>query len=118
MWMRIALNYNIAYFNRVCATYFHDAENRACKKKSRLIDSSCSYAEDILKEIKELGGYSIYFEEYLIKQIISKARYMIEEGNNKEARKLLYKYRYTKLNKKAIIKTFILSWILTIYATL
>ena len=109
MWVRIALTYNIVYFNRVCATYFHDAENRACKKKSGLIDSSSAYAEDILIEVKKLGSYSNYFEEYMIKQIISKVRYMIEEGNNKEARKLLYKYSYTKLNRKALIKTFILS---------
>jgi glycosyltransferase involved in cell wall biosynthesis len=114
MWMRIALNYDIAYFNRVCATYFRNAENRACNKKSKLIDSSSSYAEDILIEIKELGSHSIYFEEYMVKRIIDKARYMIEEDNRKEARKLLYKYRFTKFNKKALIKTFISSWIPTI----
>jgi hypothetical protein len=50
----------------------------------------------------------------MVKRIIDKARYMIEEDNRKEARKLLYKYRFTKFNKKALIKTFISSWIPTI----
>ena len=30
---------------------------------------------------------------------------------NKEARKLLYKYKYTRLNRKALIKTYVLSFI-------
>lgn len=114
MWIRIALNYKIVYLNRICSTYFQDSDNRACKMNTKLIYSSSSFAEEQLIKGKELGNSSIYFEEYMIKRIISKARYMIEEGNSKEARKLLNKYRYTKLNKKALIKTFILSWIPTI----
>ena len=111
MWIRIALNYDIVYLNKTCATYYHDADNRACKRKVEQKYSIVSYVEDILAQGKNLGTTSIYFEEYMIKIIISKARYLIEENNRKEARKLLYKYRYTKLNRNALIKTIILSWI-------
>lgn len=31
MWFRIALKYKIAYYNIPCATYYQNAENRACK---------------------------------------------------------------------------------------
>lgn len=111
MWIRVALNYDIVYINQICATYFINAENRACKKESRLTDSMASYAEEVLYKGKESGYNPIYFEEYMIKNIISKARYLIFEGNRKEARKLLLKYRYSKLNKKLIFKIYILSFI-------
>ncbi len=111
MWRRIALKYDIVYLNEICAIYFHDADNRACKRKSMLIDSIVNHSEDILLQNKELGRYSPYFEEYMIKNIITKARYLIDEGKAKEARKLLNKYKYTKLNKKYLTKMYILSWI-------
>jgi len=111
MWIRIALNYDIAYFNQVCALYFLEAENRACKRKSKLTNSAASYSEDILIKAKKAGNCSIFFEEYMIKSIITKARYLIDEDKRKEARKLLYKYCYTKLSKKHLIKTYILSFI-------
>ena len=103
MWRRIALKYDIVYLNEICAIYFHDADNRACKRKSMLIDSIVNHSEDILLQNKELGRYSPYFEEYMIKNIITKARYLIDEGKAKEARKLL--------NKKYLTKMYILSWI-------
>lgn len=39
----------------------------------------------------------------MIKNIIHKSRYYINENKRQDARKLLYKYRYTKHNKKALI---------------
>jgi glycosyltransferase involved in cell wall biosynthesis len=111
MWCRIALNYDIAYFNEICATYFHDADNRACSRKTNLMNYRINYAEEALLKAKESGNYSNYAEEYMIQSIISKARYLIDEGMLKEARKLLYKYRYTRLNKKLLIKTYIISWV-------
>lgn len=109
MWCRIALNYDIAYLNEICATYFHDADNRACSKNAALIETRINYAEDTLLKVKKLGYYSYYFEEYMILGIITKAGYLIDEGKGKDARELLYKYRYTKLNKKCLIKTYIVS---------
>lgn len=52
MWCRIALNYDIAYFNEVCATYFYDADNRACKRKLILSECNANYAEDKLIKVK------------------------------------------------------------------
>ena len=111
MWRRIALKYDIVYLNEICAIYFHDADNRACKRKSMLIDLMVNYSEEILFENKGLENYSPYFVEYMINNIITKARYLIDEGKAKEARKLLNKYKYTKLNKKYLTKMYILSWI-------
>jgi glycosyltransferase involved in cell wall biosynthesis len=110
MWIKIALNYDIVYLNQICATYFYDTDNRACERKGKLTNSSASYAEDTLAKAKKAGNYSIFFEEYMIKSVITKARYLIDEDKRKEARKLLYKYSYTKLNKNYLIKTYILSF--------
>ncbi|GKX31763.1 hypothetical protein SH1V18_42430 [Vallitalea longa] len=111
MWCRIALKYRIAYFNSICATYFHDAENRACNKKVNIYYAFSNYAEDILLQEKESGNNSVYFEEYMIKKIINKSKLLIFEDKCKEGRQLLYKYRYTKLNKKVLVKVYILSFI-------
>lgn len=111
MWIRIALNYDVAYLNKICATYFHNADNRACKRKARLIDSAVNLTEDILLESKGMEKYSIYFEEYMIQCIITKAKYMIEEDENKAARQLLQKYRATKINKRYLIKIYTMSFI-------
>ena len=111
MWCRIALNYNIAFSNKICATYFHNADNRACNRKAVLSESFSNYAEDILKIGRNAKNYSFYFEEYAIEKIISKARFYINENKRRDARKLLYKYRYTKYNKKALMKTYMLSWL-------
>ena len=47
----------------------------------------------------------------MIENIINKSRYYINENKRRDARKLLYKYRYTKYNKKALMKTYMLSWL-------
>lgn len=111
MWCRIALDYDIAFSNKVCATYFQNADNRACNRKAVLSESFSNYAEDILKIGRNAKNYSFYFEEYAIEKIISKARFYINENKRRDARKLLYKYRYTKYNKKALMKTYMLSWL-------
>lgn len=119
MWIRIALNYDIVYLNKVCASYYQDSDNRACKKSEVLKNRVSSYSEEILLKAKKHGNNSIYFEEYMIKLIISKARTMIEENDRSRARKILFRYRYTKYNKKQLLKIFILSYmpkkILSVY---
>jgi len=111
MWCRIALNYDIAFSNKACATYFLDASNRACNKKVVLSYSFSNIAEDILKRGRSAKNYSIYFEEYMIRILINKARLLIDENRRIEAIKLLYKYRYTKYNKKELVKTYIRSFL-------
>lgn len=112
MWCRIALAYDIAYLNTVCATYFHDAENRACNKKAILSESSVAKAvESYVKVKKKINNHSDYAEEYMIKNIIIKAKYLIDDDKCKKARDLLFKYRHTRFNRKLLIKTYIISWI-------
>ena len=111
MWCRIALNYDIVFVNKVCVTYFQNAENRACEKQTSLKKSFANYADVILTNNKQAPKSSLHFEEYMIKIIISKARYLIRDNKRRDARKLLNKYKYTKYNKKLLIKAYILSLI-------
>ncbi|MFA6866939.1 MAG: glycosyltransferase family 2 protein [Clostridia bacterium] len=110
MWCRIALNFDIAYSNQIQATYFYNSENRACNNNAVLEDTFANQAEEMLLEEKKKRKISTSFEEYMIKEIIIKATLLIDNNKRKEARQLLYKYRYTKLNKKTLITTYILSW--------
>ena len=110
MWCRIALNYNVVFFNKVCATYFQDAENRSVTRKGILTQSFANNAEEILLKEEKVGNKSVNFEEYMIKIIISKAMYMIKNNDYKNARKVLKKYKHTKFNKKRWFKTYLLSF--------
>ncbi|WP_159435682.1 glycosyltransferase family 2 protein [Salimicrobium salexigens] len=110
MWCKIALNYNIVFSNKLLAKYHKDAENMATLKQLEYNKSFMSYVEQILLKEKENGNNSIFFEEYMISRLILKARYLISVNKNKEARNLLYRYKTTKYNKKAMIKTYILSF--------
>lgn len=110
MWCRIGLNYNVVFLNKVCATYFQNAENRSVARKGILAESFANNAEEILRKEQNAGNNSLYFEEYMIKIIISKAIYMINKNKHKNARKVLYKYRRTKYNKRRWIKTYLLSF--------
>jgi len=111
VWCKIALNYDIAFSNKVSATYFQNSNNRACKKKANLEDSCVSHIEDLLGAGKKAKNNSFYFKEYMMQMSINKSRYYIEANMNKQARQLLYECRYTKLNRKALIKTYVLSFI-------
>lgn len=113
MWCRIALNYDISYSNKICATYFYDTDNRACNREYKLSRYFSNYAEDILHTynyVNKCSKYN-YFEEYMIGKIIFKARYLINDNKRIEGRKLLYKYRYTKLNRGSLIKFYIISFL-------
>ncbi|MBY7144601.1 glycosyltransferase family 2 protein [Virgibacillus sp. NKC19-3] len=110
MWRRIALHYEVAYVNKICVTYFLNVSNMATKKKRDYNSSTMKFVEEILISEKKNGPVSFDFEEYMISKIINKARYLIEQSNNQEARKLLWKYKYTKYNKKKWLKNYILSF--------
>jgi len=108
MWTRIALNYKVAYTNLSLANYHKDSDNMATLKKFPLERSSVFESEEMLLSN---NNSSVYYKEYMIKSIYIKARYLINEGNSKKARKLLRKYRKTKLNKKLLFKTYLYSYI-------
>lgn len=111
MWARIALRYNIVFNNEVCVSYYRNTKNSLTKRKSTLDESFVKDAENFLEIGRGENYYSFYFEEYMIKKIIEKSRYYIANGNYKEARKLLYKYRHTKCNKRFLFTTLLKSWI-------
>ncbi|WP_162878654.1 glycosyltransferase family 2 protein [Peribacillus butanolivorans] len=111
MWCRIALNYEVVFSNSICANYFQNAENRACNTEREHTKSLMSYAEKILiREKEKSSSLPDFFEEYMIKIIIHNATYLSSINRHKEARKLLYKYRYTKYNKKNLIKSYVLNY--------
>lgn len=110
MWCRIAMMYQIVFLNKVLATYFQDSENKLTNTQRIYSNSFMNRVEDILIEQKKLGKSSCYFEEYMIKMLMSKIRYLIKNKKNKEARELLWKYKYTRYNKKKWFEYYILSF--------
>lgn len=110
MWIRIALNFEIVIYNEICATYFLNAENRATRKERNYSQSMMQYVEEILVAEKAKGDINKYFEEYMISRIINKARYFIQNSQIEEGRVLLKRYKYTKLNKRKWLKTYLLTF--------
>lgn len=104
MWCRIALKNDIAFFNKSCAVYFQDTDNRACKRQIDYRKSFINDSETFLEENREVAN-SFYFEEYMISLIIKKAWYLITDGEQRKARELLLQYKYTKLNKTSLFIT-------------
>lgn len=110
MWCKIAMEYKVAYCNIVGAIYFLDADNRACNSIPKLSSSFANYAEERLEKVKGSGNSSLFFEEYIIKILLTrKVKYLIFENKNREARELLRKYGSTKYSKKVLLKMYVLS---------
>ncbi len=111
MWCRVALKYKVAFSNTICAIYFQDADNRACIRHMDYRRSFVNGSEKFLEENKRAFSNSIYFEEYMIRRIIKKAKYLICDNKQKQARRLLLKYKNTKLNKIAMLITLMVSFL-------
>lgn len=109
MWYRIALKYDVAFINEVLSVYFQDSDNKLTHIQRDYTKSFMSHIEKIINENRGLGN-SPYFEEYMISRLMSKVRFLISEGENKNARKLLWKYKYTKCNKKNWYLNYIISF--------
>lgn len=110
MWCRIALNYPIVYLNETLARYYKNSDNRATGSPSNYSKSIMKYSETILENHSVLDNVPEYFEEYMIKIIMYKVKYLSRNQQGKEARKLLWKYSHTKCNKKAWLKNYILTF--------
>lgn len=110
MWLRIALKYDVAFSNNICAIYYQDADNRACNAKVAYSKSFVSQAEDFFNKTINNIDEPLFFKEYMIRLFITKAMYLIEMGKRKEARKLLRKYKYTKYFKKQLNVVYISSF--------
>jgi len=110
MWRRIALEYPMAYLNEAQAVVYADAQNRACDRAFHLSESAVASAEEVLWQAKKDGKASPSYEEYMIKLIIVKAELLIAENRCREARELLLRYHYTKRNKKALLRAWLLSF--------
>lgn len=110
MWRRAALLYPVAFANEIGARIYLDAENRACSRQAKLTESTAFFAEEVLARAKAEGTVNPSYEEYMIKVIIIKAQFLVADGRCAEARRLLRKYRYTKRNRKALVRTYLLSF--------
>lgn len=111
LWQRIALRYPVAYVNKVHSTVYANSEGRTISRNIDLSSSFSNFAEEVLSRAKEAGVASASYEEYMIKIIIHQARKLMANKNCSDARKLLRRYKHTKRNKKALIKTYVLSYL-------
>ncbi|GIO19647.1 glycosyl transferase [Oceanobacillus oncorhynchi subsp. incaldanensis] len=112
MWARIGLHYNVAFINKVLASYYLNSENRSDTKKVDYSNTFMSQVEDMLEKHKSAGNTDIYFEEYIIGRLMSRVRKLILTNNRKEAKRILNKYKHTKYYKKEWYKNYFLSYYL------
>lgn len=108
MWCRVALNYRIAYTPIVAAEYHLDTDNRATSKELILEQTFSNIADEILEKGKHLTD-SLFFEEYMIGKIITKARLLALQGDKSESLKLLIKCRHTTFYRRQLKKTMLLN---------
>lgn len=101
-WLRLALKYKIAFSNYCGATYFQDAENRACEivtnpSRFHLVDTALQALKDDIVPYQFKGDFCDYIAKY---QIMSAAT-CIKMDRNKDALKILTtcKTRYFLLVK-------------------
>jgi len=103
MWRLIALQFPIAYSNQILATVYLNAMNRESNRKASLMDSSTRYADVLFEEMKSLPAASPSYREYLYRKMLKKTKYLIFEGNRKEARRMITLCRSTKRNRLLLI---------------
>ena len=60
---------------------------------------------------RKMKNHSTFFDEYMIKLIIRKARYYVEDGRKREAREVLLRYKNTKYHKKLLVLIYIFSFL-------
>lgn len=111
VWCRLALNYKIAYYNRLCAVYHRDSENMVTRNKIDIEKSFSNYVEELYLENEKYNNQSMYFREYMIRTLVLKIGYLIVNNEKREARQLIYKYRKTKLHKTKLVKAYLYSFL-------
>lgn len=111
MWCRIALEYPIAFANKICVTYYQNADDRACNKPldDKNISVFLNKLEDYFSKYKHKTKAELYFKEYLIKWKIFEAREYIVRGRLKEARNILANYGNTKYFKGRWMKFYLIT---------
>jgi len=111
MWCRIALEYPIAFNNKVCVTYYQNADNRVCNKPldDKNISVFSNKLEDYFSKYKYKTKAKLYFKEYLIKWKIFEAREYIVRGKLKEAKNILMECKNTKYLKGIWMKFYLIT---------
>lgn len=110
LWATIALSYDVAYSNTIRGIYYEDGSNRASTKKENYKNSFANEAEAFYESNKKNSRATFYFYEYMTSLFLTKAKYLIEMGKNREARAVLKKYNKTKYYKTRLIVLWILSF--------
>ncbi len=86
MWLRIALQYKVAFSNEVSATYFRDTINGACR--SGIVWPDRALKRTALKVLQE-GILTVkqleYLREYMYKNDLEVVKMMLWSGQRKEA---------------------------------
>lgn len=106
LWARIAKKYSIAYINSIEAVYNLVADNRSNVNLPRLEESYAQYAEIELDDFRKSGRVDEHYEEYVFQRNIILAHLHLASSNRKEARRVLWKVRATRLNRRQWIVAF------------
>lgn len=105
MWCRVALNYQIAFDSHINAIYFTNYSDQATKKDTVIEKSLVYIAEDILEKNRGKGNSTKYFERYMNRRIIHKARLYADYGNTTIAIDVLKRNKIYLTNWKRYVKT-------------
>lgn len=114
LWTSIALYYDIAYTSYIGAYYNRGVEDSLTRGDFELEKSFANTAEEFLNKNIELVDDQKSFYEYMMTYVLSKAKYKIKNCRNREARKILKKYRNTD-NKKLLLVLYILSYLPNVF---
>jgi len=109
-WLRIALNYPIAYSNTIGATYYRDSSNRVCLTEYSISDYRLvSTAREAILNNKISNENKLYLAEYVCMKEIERAGRCIIRGEKKKARQIL-KESHTRYFKRKKIFFFMLTF--------
>jgi glycosyltransferase involved in cell wall biosynthesis len=98
MWFRIALKKESAFINKSLATYYRNADNRAC-------NNSVDYSSDFIKKIIENIDYyklpsNKFNQKYINHKLIQKSKNFMLNNEKEYSRKIL---TYVSSKKKIIL---------------
>jgi glycosyltransferase involved in cell wall biosynthesis len=108
MWLRIALKYPIAYSTFVSATYYQDADNRACD--TYIEGEEPVFIKTALKAIGKnevASNLMTDFKEYIAVKQIGAAKENIFAGNRHVARRLLLKSKTKRFILRKVFWIFV-----------
>ncbi|OPJ65367.1 glycosyltransferase family 2 protein [Clostridium chromiireducens] len=108
MWARITLKYDVAFSTKICAIYQQNIIGSASRYNGKINADFFDYPEKYILKYNVQGEKLYYMLEYIAMWKIYYARIIHSSTNNrKESLEILKKYKYTRIFKNDLIKTYI-----------